>query len=111
MPSMETEPLNELADKIRKANIKKGWDVPRSSDWIDSDTRVPTFLALVHSEVSEALEAFRNRDMFNFGEECADVLIRVLDLMNGLGLNADHCVQMKMEKNAGRPHKHGGKRI
>ena len=49
--------------------------------------KIPAVLALVHSEVSEALEAFRIDDKENFIEELADVVIRVLDLSEGLEMD------------------------
>ena len=39
-------------------------------------------IALCHAELSEALEALRKGDE-NFGEELADVVIRVADLAGG----------------------------
>jgi NTP pyrophosphatase (non-canonical NTP hydrolase) len=37
---------------------------------------VPEKLCLIHSEVSEALEAHRKDDKENFAEEIADIIIR-----------------------------------
>lgn len=109
----EEEPsgsLNELAREIGRVNAENGWDVPRPEDW-DDDLRIPTFLALIHSEVSEALEGFREGDRVNVTEELADVLIRTLDLAAGLGIDIDAAVEAKIEVNRKRSHKHGGKRI
>jgi NTP pyrophosphatase (non-canonical NTP hydrolase) len=72
---------------------------------------VPAILALIHSEVSEALEAFRKDDQGNFCEEMADVLIRVLDCVAAFDLDFDWQVQRKMEKNRQRGYRHGGKRV
>lgn len=105
-----TEPLNELGREIIEINRNNGWNVTQPVDWLDT-YKVPAVLALIHSEVSEALEAFRKDDACNFEEELADVLIRVLDLTAGLHLNIDQAVRLKMEKNKTRGHKHGGKRI
>lgn len=71
----------------------------------------PRILALIHSEASEALEAFRKDDRENFAEELADVLIRVLDCGGGLGIDLDATVAAKLEKNRSRGYKHGGKRV
>jgi len=79
--------------------------------WNRRDDRgVPELLALVHSEVSEALEAYRNRDEDNFREELADVIIRVLDMCGGLGIDIEYEVMKKHKINLGRPYRHGGKR-
>ena len=71
--------------------------------------KIPAILALVTSEVSEALEAFRTRDRDNFEEELADVVIRVLDLAGGLGIDLDKALQDKLLKNRQRSYRHGNK--
>jgi NTP pyrophosphatase (non-canonical NTP hydrolase) len=68
-------------------------------------------LALIHSEVSEALEAFRVGDRENFEEELADIAIRLLDLAGGLHINLDQRIAEKMEKNRKRGFRHGGKAL
>ena len=102
--------LGELAYDINKINRANGWEVLTPDEWEDP-RRVPTVIALIHSEASEALEAFRHRDRENFAEELADILIRVLDCAGGLGIDIDNEVRAKMEKNKGRGFKHGGKVI
>lgn len=74
--------------------------------------RIPAILALIHSEVSEALEEFRKAHRIeHFGEELADVIIRVLDCTAGLGIDIDAAVRAKLEVNRTRGFKHGGKRV
>ncbi len=102
--------LKELAQEVRAINAENGWNLTDAADWED-DYKIPAILALIHSEVSEALEAFRKNDRENFAEELADVLIRVLDCMPGLGIDADAVVQAKLEVNRTRGHHHGGKRV
>ena len=80
------------------ATNKGFWDNPRETG---------TLIALIHSELSEALEADRKGDKENFAEEMADVLIRVGDLCGGLGIDLEAAVVRKMEKNQDREHKHG----
>lgn len=70
---------------------------------------IPEKLALIHSEVSEALEAFRNDDDGNLEEELADVVIRVLDLAAFRGYDLETAILEKMRKNSQRPHMHGRK--
>lgn len=91
-------------------SLQHGFDPPIEADWSDL-YKVPAFLDLIHSEASEALEAFRMDDMAHFGEELADVVIRTCQLAYGLGINLDDAVAVKMLENRGREHKHGGKRI
>ena len=76
-------------------------------------------VALMHSELSEALESFRHGDpasdhipkFSGMEEELADVLIRILDASEDFGLSVAEAVIAKMEFNDGRPYKHGGKKI
>lgn len=66
-------------------------------------------LVLVHSEVSEILEELRKLeiDWDKVGEECADVIIRMLDLAQSCGIDLGNEVLKKMDKNSRRPYKHG----
>ena len=103
-------PLQALAQEIREINRANGWNVLEGRQWGDQ-YKVPAILALIHSEVSEALEAFRHDDLDNFHEEMADILIRVLDCVAGVCDDFDAAVRAKLEKNKGRGHRHGGKRV
>ena len=102
--------LNKLGDVINGINHANGWNVPAPEDWGKAN-RIPALLALIHSEVSEALEAFRNHDPENFAEELADIQIRLLDTSRGLGVDLDREVEMKLEKNRNRGYRHGGKKV
>ena len=64
-------------------------------------------LALCHSELSEALDAYRNDDKENFAEELADEIIRILHLAGDLQIDLTEEVNKKMEKNKLRPINHG----
>lgn len=75
-------------------------------------------LALVHSEVSEAVEEVRREGGLaarfredgkpeGFGPELADIIIRVADLAEWLGIELDEEVSLKMAFNATRPFMHG----
>ncbi len=108
----EEEPLNELAREILEINAANGWNVTTLDVWDDEQPyRLGCILALIHSEVSEALEALRNHDRENFEEELADVIIRVLDLTGGLGIDIDAAVRDKLEANKKRGWRHGGKAV
>lgn len=116
------QPLNDLAQEIVDINRANGWKVVAPHDWPSNDDplldhhvykryKIPAMLMLITSEAAEALEGFRHGDRENFNEEMADILIRVLDLAGGLGIDMDVEVRLKLEKNRGRGFRHGGKRV
>ena len=77
--------------------------------WWEQKRPIPELLCLIHSEVSEALEAYRKADMDNFREELADIAIRLFDLAEGYAVDLEREVEVKHEKNKQRPYRHGGK--
>lgn len=87
----------------------EAFEIAKSKGWHDENRETGTLLALIHSEVSEALEADRKGDQENFNEELADVCIRVFDLCGSRGIDLESAIQKKMERNKGRSYKHGGK--
>lgn len=81
----------------------RGWPDYMLSMWIG------TKLALIHTEVSEALEGLRKDQMDDklphrmmFEVELADAVIRIFDLAGGLNLDMAGAIVDKMEYNAGR---------
>jgi NTP pyrophosphatase (non-canonical NTP hydrolase) len=102
--------FNALGKEIVKINKANGWNVTTPDDW-NRVYKVPAVLGLIHSEVSEALEAFRNHDKINFKEEMADIIIRVLDCTTGLEIDIDKAITAKLAKNKKRGFRHGNKRV
>lgn len=110
--------ISEMQRRAHEMSRAKGW-----YDGVVNTFNVPEKLALVHSEVSEALEAYRDptrsatETYYTAGgkpegvpSEFADVLIRIGDLAGALGIDLEKAVEEKLAFNAQRPHRHGGKR-
>ena len=122
--------LNELMKEAHETSISKGWyDIPPS---------FPEVIALMHSELSEALEEYRNStkdriralpiyysgDQYvsdaptevckkpeGIGIELADCIIRIFDTCQFRGIDLEKALSIKMAYNKTRPVKHGGKTI
>ena len=101
--------LDVLAALLHETAIEKGfWNSPKNFDVFGNK------LALVHSEVTEVLEAIRkNKGSEQIVEEMVDILIRTLDLyasMRNAGFvdhSLDEILFNKMGKNKVRPKLHG----
>lgn len=91
-----------------KAQCRSPFSTDFGSEYVTC-VKIPAKLALVHSEVSEALMAYHVRDPGNFIEEAADVVIRVVDMTAGLGMDLGAAIEAKLAKNRTRGHRHGGK--
>lgn len=91
--------LNQICRDAYESAKKRGfWDKERN----DGES-----IALMHSELSEALEALREGNDGDVVEELADVLIRIFDYCGGRGHKLGQAVVAKMKFNETRPHMHG----
>lgn len=121
----ETLSLNEYAKKIHEIAVDHGW-------W-DKDRNFGEMVALMHSELSEGLEARREQYSplwydhhrncgfsFTVSDSCTctpkpegwaveliDCIIRILDTLHQAGIDIDKITQEKMKYNETRPYKHG----
>ncbi len=117
--------LNELANEIHTVSVNKGF--------YDGDRCAHEILALIHSEVTEALDELRigrgksevlyegqpgfwsttQSELYpkpvGFPTELADVIIRTLDAAAFYGIDIDKVVREKIEYNKTRTYKHGKK--
>ncbi|HUV73523.1 MAG TPA: hypothetical protein VMW79_04380 [Anaerolineae bacterium] len=95
---MEAEGLNKMMMEVREMADAKGFSVREERFW--------EMLALVHTEISEATDAYKKgAELEQVGEELIDAIIRILHLLSALGVDAEELYQTKMEKNWARPHR------
>lgn len=103
--------FNLIQSSAHNNSVSKGW-------W-EEDRNNGEMIALMHSELSEALEYLRKGNhpsdhipaFTGIEEEFADVIIRIMDMAAARKLRIAEAVIAKMEFNAQRPHKHGGKKF
>jgi NTP pyrophosphatase (non-canonical NTP hydrolase) len=101
--------LDALAAILHETAKEKGfWDGEYNHD------KVGNKLALIHSEVTEVLEAIRkSKGSEAIVEEMADVIIRLLDVYAAMRNeeavlhSLDEVLESKMNKNKERPRLHG----
>ena len=101
--------------------IKNSYEIAKEKGWWDEDRDIPHILALIHSEVSEALEEYRDHgdNIFEFGGrssnnhgfvfELADIMIRVADLAGKYNFDLERAIKEKTTYNSSRERRHGGK--
>lgn len=121
--------LNVLAADVHALAKLQGW-------W-DKSPSFPEIIALCHSELSEALEAYRNgkepqaisyleKNCTRVGiDECstsrcakpegipielADCILRILDYCGHADIDIDTAISIKHQYNQTRPYRHGGKK-
>ena len=119
--------LNEISKQVYEANKLTGFDVKNEN--------IGQTLCLIHSEISEALEAIRHDKKASlmafdyreedretdldfqsdftaiikdtFEDEIADTFIRLMDLVGALEIDIDRHIELKRKFNSLREYKHG----
>lgn len=127
--STQIDVLHDMAERVHKVNVDNGW--------FDADRSIGDGMALLHSEVSEAFDAWRKHGFEDvlkcttaagaspavdhvhhagckpegYGSELADVLIRLLDQAKRDGVDLHAEFERKLAYNATRGYRHGGRAV
>jgi NTP pyrophosphatase (non-canonical NTP hydrolase) len=103
--------LKELQKKVFEEYKKNGYlDFWNSHNlYKDNETKSNIAeLGMINTEVSEAMEkCFRYIYKQDIGFECADIIIRTLNFMSRLGLDAEFFIERKNNTNLERGYLHG----
>jgi len=105
--------FNEVARNVHKTAVEKGWWPENPQDRNQGEA-----IALMHSELSEGLEALRKNlnsdhipEFKGIEEELADTVIRIMDFGQAFNLRIAEAIIAKIEYNKHRAYKHGGKKF
>jgi NTP pyrophosphatase (non-canonical NTP hydrolase) len=126
--STQIDVLADMATRVRHVNVENGW--------YDANRSIGDGMALLHSEVSEAYDAWRKTSFeqtyecdwedntfsgthehvytckpTGYGSELADVLIRLLDQADRDGVDLHAEFERKLAYNTTRGYRHGGRAV
>ena len=113
--AMFLESLANVQKNVHQMSKDHGfWDPANGPD----NVSIPAKLCLIHSEISECLEAYRKGDPLSakcpefslMAEELADAAIRIMDLCEHLKINLGRAILAKAVYNGSRSYLHGGKK-
>lgn len=107
--------INDWVAECHQLAVEKGW-------WKE-ERNFGEMLALIHSEISEALDEHRNHHGFTevyynpekptkpegIPVELGDAVIRIFDLFGQYEVDVESVLELKMAYNRTRAHRHGNK--
>jgi len=127
LPELAANIITSLKELPEIENFLEGWLIWEAwahktaidHGWWDGDRNDGELIALMHSELSEALEAMRHGDkpsehipdFSGVEEELADVVIRIMDYAAARGHRVAEAIGAKIAYNQFRSYKHGGKKF
>lgn len=130
---MMTEKVDEFGGQLFSDDLMSDmqeyiYKTAEDHGWWEGEPNIPEKLALIHSEISEALEEYRKGIPLDkvyayepgtvfvpgdkpegFGVELADAVIRILDLCGYLQIDMAELIALKHNYNLTRSYRHGGK--
>jgi len=103
--------FDDVSRAVHETAIVKGWWETQRND--------AELICLMHSELSEAVEALRHGnppddkipEFSGVEAELADTIIRIMDMARARGWRVAQAITAKMKYNTTRAYKHGGKKF
>lgn len=128
MTEILTNGFHEQAKRVFTRMTEEVYRLNHAKGWFDNDRSVGDLCALLHSEVSEVLDAYRKKGFADatvpsaelhkpqalakpegVGSEMADIFIRLLDMAKRWEIDIIAEYERKMNYNWTRPYHHGDK--
>lgn len=103
--------------------VKECWQTAEDHGWHNPPKTFGEDIALIHSELSEALEEYRNGEIvithidhsdgkpIGIAIELADAIIRIFDLCKEHDIDITKALRIKMDYNKTRSYRHGNKKL